>query len=65
MLVGVPKEVKDNENRVDSSPSTVRTDPKGHRVLSKQTPARGVSAILINAAGAETAQRAKFLPMPR
>src|SRR5205809_7902324 len=34
MLVGVPKEIKDNENRVGLIPSTVRElTHKGHRVL--------------------------------
>ena len=34
MLVGVPKEIKDNEYRVGLVPSTVRElTAKGHRVL--------------------------------
>jgi alanine dehydrogenase len=56
MLVGVPKEIKDNEYRVGLVPSTVRelTD-KGHRVIVEQN--AGVGAGLTDAdyqaAGAE------------
>src|SRR4051812_29661261 len=56
MLVGVPKEIKDNENRVGLIPSTVRElTHKGHRVLVETN--AGVGAGLgdadYQAAGAE------------
>src|SRR6266446_4107737 len=61
MLVGVPREVKDNENRVGLIPSTVRElTLKGHRVLVETN--AGLGAGLSNtdyqAAGAEIAHNA-------
>ena len=58
MLVGVPKEIKDNEYRVGLVPSTVRElTTKGHRVLVERN--AGIGAGLpdsdYEAAGAELA----------
>src|SRR5579862_5893490 len=62
MLVGVPKEIKDNEYRVGLVPSTVRElTLKGHRVLIETN--AGLGAGLTDedyaAAGAETAPTAE------
>src|SRR5882762_243411 len=61
MLVGVPKEIKDNEYRVGLVPSTVRElTLKGHRVLVEKN--AGIGAGLpdsdYEAAGAEMARDA-------
>src|SRR5258706_12796271 len=61
MLVGVPKEIKDNEYRVGLVPSTVRElTLKGHRVLVEKN--AGLGAGLADsdyqAAGAELARDA-------
>jgi alanine dehydrogenase len=57
MLVGVPKEIKDNEYRVGLVPSTVRElTLKGHRVLIEKDAgiAAGLADEAYEAAGAET-----------
>jgi alanine dehydrogenase len=42
MLIGVPKEIKDSEDRVGLVPSTVRElTLRGHRVLVQRTPVSG------------------------
>jgi len=44
MLVGVPKEIKDNEYRVGTVPSTVRElTEKGHQVVVETLAGRGAS----------------------
>src|SRR5712671_7371068 len=61
MLVGVPREVKDNENRVGLIPSTVRElTLKGHRVLVETNAGlgAGLSDTDYQAAGAEIAHNA-------
>src|SRR5258706_8115297 len=61
MLVGVPKEVKDNENRVGLIPSTVRElTHKGHRVLVETNAGlgAGLTDADYQAAGAEIARNA-------
>ena len=50
MLVGVPKEIKDNENRVGLIPSTVRElTHKGHRVLVETNAGFGAGLIVVDA----------------
>src|ERR1700704_2099041 len=61
MLVGVPREVKDNENRVGLIPSTVRElSLKGHRILVETNAGlgAGLSDTDYQAAGAEIARNA-------
>src|SRR5882757_10795953 len=61
MLVGVPKEIKDNENRVGLIPSTVRElTHKRHRVLVETSAGvgAGLSDADYQAAGAEIAHNA-------
>src|SRR5690349_1681147 len=64
MLVGVPKEIKDNEYRVGLVPSTVRElTAKGHQVIVERN--AGVGAGLADgdyqAAGAEIADNADII----
>ena len=62
MLVGVPKEIKDNEYRVGLVPSTVRElTLNGHRVLIEKDAglAAGLADETYAAAGAETGASAE------
>jgi alanine dehydrogenase len=64
MLIGVPKEIKDNEYRVGLVPSAVRElTSKGHRVLIEKDAglAAGLSDETYQAAGAETAADADLV----
>ena len=68
MLIGVPKEIKDNEYRVGLVPSAVRElTAKGHRVLFEKDAglAAGLTDDAYQAAGAETAADAEQRIRPR